>query len=115
MDDILSETLKFLKPINILNLSLVCRKLYIFSRSEILWEDLYDKHFNVKISVEETYYDKFKRCHLVSKLSVYLKENKLKDIELGQLINLQSLYLSNNNLTTIPKELGQLINCRIIR
>ena len=43
---------------------------------------------------------------------LHLENNQLTQIpkELGQLLNLNRLWLQNNQLTQIPKELGQLLN-----
>ena len=66
-----------------------------------------------KLNLQENIYELYikKRFELL-----YLSDNKLTTIpkEIGNLSNLQELYLRNNRLETIPKEIGNLFNLRVL-
>ena len=86
----------------------------IISYDKILFKKLYlcgNRLLNKKLRVN---------CYIVAKNNkilehfkndkiVYLKST-LFPKEIGNLVNLQELYLNNNQITTIPKEIGNLVN-----
>jgi len=51
--------------------------------------------------------------NLINLNTLFLNNNQLKEIpkEIGSLINLQYLFLNNNQLKEIPDELYNLVNC----
>jgi Leucine-rich repeat (LRR) protein len=53
---------------------------------------------------------------LINLQKLSLSNNQLKEIpkEIGSLINLQCLFLHNNQLKEIPREIGYLINLQVI-
>src|SRR5581483_2018560 len=59
---------------------------------------------------------KYNLYELYNLPKLYLDENKIESIpkEVGMLHNLQRLYLSGNQIESIPKEIGQLHNLQIL-
>ena len=48
---------------------------------------------------------------------LWLDDNQITELpeSIGQLVNLQELWLDNNKITELPESIGQLINCNIAR
>ena len=109
---------------DIVNCLYVCKRFYTIAKNNLLWKQLFKVKFYNVYTIENNFYDSFKKYSILnnflvknSKINVnmtivelYLSYNQLQSIpkELGQLASLQKLYLCNNQLQTIPKELGQL-------
>ena len=98
-------------------------------QNELFWKNLYDRYYGDSNmdKLKKSYFEQFKLCYQLTILiktlslkynlynlyqskSLYLNDNQLTTIppEFGQLTQLQILYLHHNQLTTIPPELGQL-------
>ena len=135
MEDILLHVYSNLDIKDINNCLQVNRKYYRASRNAYLWLKLLERDYcnAYKTLLKVNHYMTYKTCYIMTKLKskiklnytlnelsnlqrLYLSNNKLKTIpkELGQLSNLQQLNLYYNQLTTIPKELGQLSNLQIL-
>src|SRR5208282_1068635 len=94
--------------------SLTNKSIYdIFVKCNLLWEhhlySTFDKE-TIKLLWTQDYKMTFIKCHTLNKIRKELKFGN----ELGQLQNLQTLYLYNNQITSMPKELGQLQNLRTL-
>src|SRR3990172_7218171 len=134
MEDILLHVYSNLDIKDINNCLQVNRKYYRASRNAYLWLKLLERDYcnAYKTLLKVNHYMTYKTCYIMTKLKrklklkytlyelsnlqvLYLSYNQLTTIpgKLGQLSNLQILYLSNNKLKTIPGELGQLSKLRI--
>jgi len=70
----------------------------------------------VKEFLKDTKYKDYSLLELYKLQTLWLSDKKLTTIpkEIGNLFNLKEFYLSNNQLTEIPKELGNLTNLQIL-
>ena len=109
---------------DIVNCLYVCKRFYTIAKNNLLWKQLFKVKFYNVYTIENNFYDSFKKYSILnnflvknSKINVnmtivelYLSYNQLQSIpkELGQLSMLRTLYLQNNQLQSIPKEIGQL-------
>ena len=108
----------FLNIESVINCSLVCKSFNIISKNELIWKRLFNKkypciikHNRYLINYQNLYeLDKFlikyKRkniSHTINAITLYLHAKQLQSIpiEIGQLTNLQQLYLFNNQLQFI--------------
>src|ERR1700679_709493 len=107
---------------DIVNCLYVCKRFYTIAKSNLLWKQLFKVKFYNVYTIENNFYDSFKKYSILnnflvknSKINVnmtivelYLYDNKLKSIpkEIGQLTMLQILHLQNNELQSIPKKIG---------
>ena len=104
------------------NISLVSKLFYQISKNESIWKSFFKKKFYA-IDCTKQFYHNYKKCHNLNKFLVrykkninsideelYLDNNQLQSIpsEIGQLSTLKTLYLDNNQLQSIPSEIGQL-------
>ena len=104
------------------NISLVNKLLYQISKNESIWKSFFENKF-YGINRTKLFYHNYKKCHNLNKFLVHyekdinvickklsLDDNELQSIppEIGQLSTLQELYLSCNQLQSIPPEIGQL-------
>src|SRR6202453_2879760 len=132
-DDCIYHIFTKLDVNDIINCSLVSKRLYKISNIEMLWYLLFKKKFyNVKCTVinGKKFYDNYKKYSILNNfllkngqenvniitrdLSIVFKQLQTIPKELGQLASLQILYLYNNKLQTIPKELGQLASLQTL-
>jgi Leucine-rich repeat (LRR) protein len=130
---ILEEILNKTDIDNFINICKANKRYYEYCSNDLFWKKLYHKYYNNTEMYEDTksYYETFKLCYqldyLIKKLKLKLKysiynlynkksldlsNNGLSEIpkEIGQLQNLQRLYLGYNKLSEIPKEIRQLQN-----
>ena len=134
-NDIIYEIFKWL-PLNDSKQFSYVNKLSfdIFNNSEILWEHYLNVYNETTIKViwNNGYKNTFIRYHKLNKLikwkleytisqlhnlqTLYLSNNQIKLIppEIGQLHNLQQLNLFNNQIQLIPPEIGQLHHLQIL-
>lgn len=156
-DDVLFHIFEYVDPDEIVNVSVISKQFHYICSDDFLWltyykfcEDYHNKNLN-NLSNKDAY----KICHNVSLIKrelkidksmdnilkmrnlisgskrvtkipkeiaqlymhlqkLYLSDNEITIIphEIGLLFNLQELYLSNNKITKIPEQLLQLINLR---
>ena len=123
-DDTIFVIYTFLKLEDILNCSLVNKQFYKVTQNETLWKD----NNKETIKFNGSYYDCFKFYYGLEILKIGIKydgsitelyESKILNLswkqitklpyQIGQLQNLQTLDLSNNQLTTISKQLQRFI------
>src|SRR5271154_4318618 len=120
--DCLYNIFLFLNIKDNINISLVNKIFYIISKNELFWKSYYEnKFYNIKCN--GMFYQNYKKCYMLNKFLVkyrkdinridkelYLSYNQLQSIpsDIGQLNMLHTLYLHNNQLQSIPPELGQL-------
>ena len=128
-NDVLFEVFQLLPLTDLLNASLTCIQFNNIVFDDYIWHRLCERDYpeSYKLYHGDSYYDKYKVCYQLSRFmgkckkkhtlnelyhlqELNLSYNQLTEIpkELGQLNSLQRLDLSNNQLTEIPKELGQL-------
>ena len=112
-EDNWSEVFKYIPFNNILDCILVCRQFNnIFNNYPFIWQHHLNDLNNddlIKQLWMNTWKDTFKRYHNCLFL---IKKLKL-EMGVGNLINVKRLFLNDNQLSEIPKEIGNLINCRI--
>ena len=137
-EDTWSEVFRYIPYNNILNCMLVCRQFNtVFNNYHFIWQHYVNDLNNddlIKQLWTNTWKETFKKYHnglfLIKKIKLEISVDKLYNLqklyfftdkqlneipkEIGNLINLQELYLSNNQLSEIPKEIN-LINCIIIK
>jgi hypothetical protein len=132
---ILEEILNNTDIDNFINICKANKRYYEYCSNDLFWEKLYHKYYDHSKmhDVTKSYYETFKLCYqldyLIKKLKLkysiynlynttilYLNNNKLSEIpkEIGQLHNLQYLYLNHNKLSEIPKEIGQLQHLQVL-
>ena len=92
----------------------------IFEETPIIYSILqyFDKSDLLKLTLVNKKWRKVAYFYIINlykdKKELYLHDNKLKKIpkELGKLTNLEYLFLNGNHLEEIPKELGNLTNLK---
>ncbi len=125
-DDCIFYILTFLDALDVVNCSLVSKRFYGISRSELLWKRLFNYVF-CHVKYENNFYDNYKK-HIrldidivIGKIISGKKTNAIlydfEDItylspQIGSLNNLQILSLRANRLQYIPVELFNLINLK---
>ena len=126
MEDVLSHIFSYMTLEEINRCSEVSKEYNRVSRSEYLWLKMLETDYkdNYNKFIKKTKYETYKGCYNLCKITKYeldklngsnilsLMNNNMETIpqEIGQLTNLQQLYLYNNQLTIIPQEIGQLTN-----
>ena len=120
--------ISFLDIENIYNIALINKQFYIISRNELIWKSFYNDNFS-NIECTKMFHNNYIKCYKLNKFLIehkmditkinkelYLCNEQLQSIppEIGQLNMLQTLYLSNNQLQSIPPEIGQLNMLRIL-
>ena len=120
--DCYCNIISFLDIKDNMNISLVNKLFYEISKTNLIWASLFKNKF-YNIDCTKLFYDNYIKCHKLNKfLGNYgkninrinekhdLSNNQLSSIppEIGQLSMLQELYLDNNHLSSIPPEIGQL-------
>src|SRR5271156_6033276 len=128
MDDICYYTFSFLSPKDIITCMRCCTSFYKSGHTHYIWKKFKDKYS--KTFYKTNFYETYKICfQLVHKLkwehvfdelinlkTLYLYDNQITYIpkEIEQVVNLQELDLSFNRIAHIPKEIGQLVNLQIL-
>ena len=126
IDDVIFCFCTSLNVPNTIKCSIINKQFNKISKHEILWKSLFVCNFyNVNCNIN--YHKTYKSYHILNKFllrngsynvnsvtnlkTLHMRQNELQTIpsEIGQLINLQTLNLYNNRLQTIPLEIGQLI------
>ena len=98
-DDCYYNIISFLDIKDINNISLVNKYFYKMSKNELIWKSFYnDKFYNIKCTI--MFRDNYKKCYMLNKFLVKYKKD-INNID-------KELSLSNNQLVSIPTELGQL-------
>jgi len=120
--DCYCNIISFLDIADNCNIALVNKLLCQISKNESIWKPFFENKF-YGIDCTKQFYHNYKKCHNVNKFLVRYKidinvigkelslyNNQLNSIppEIGQLSMLQILNLSNNQLHSIPPEIGQL-------
>jgi Leucine-rich repeat (LRR) protein len=84
---------------------------------DLLWQNIItEKYTDIDIDIDEIkkQYNIINFKYIYKKIIDLLYLNKILNLNrtIKDLINLQTLYLSNNQLKEIPKEIGSLINLK---
>src|SRR5271167_2334980 len=98
-DDCYYNIISFLDIKDIINISLVNKQFYKISKNELIWKSSYNNNFN-NIKCTNMFCDNYKKCYVLNKFLVKYKKN-INNID-------RELDLHNNQLVSIPTELGQL-------
>ena len=112
----------------VLTIKLINKQLNSISKNDVIWKSQIDVKLKELFKLD-TYFETFRKHYQIKKIiktfnlnldveemydrkKLYLNDNQIKEIpkEIGNLINLQHLFLSNNQIKEIPKEIGNLIN-----
>ena len=97
-------------PINdLLNCSLVNKKFNRLFNNNIIWEKLVKEKYNnseIKIIQENCNIVEYKSIYRKISDMLYLNKKLNLNKEIKSLVNLKELYLYDNQLTEIPKEIG---------
>ena len=130
-DNVIYEVLKNVDVKHILKWSGLSHQFHDVYISDYLWKYLCERDIGDDIVLFDGYYiDKYKKWYAFNLLRIILKNHgivynvsdliKLKDLnlsnnkisvipkEIGQLNQLQKLYFSHNDISVIPTEIGQL-------
>ena len=112
-DDVLFEIFKWLPLPDLLKASLTCIQFNNVALDDYLWHGFCERDYSgdYKLYHGDSYLETYKVCYQLSRLMDKCK----KKYKLDELYNLRELFLNGNELSEIPKELGQLINCKIYR
>ena len=112
-NDVLFEVLQWLPLTELLNASLTCIQFNNIAFDDGIWYGLCERDYpdSYKIYHDGNYYETYKVCYQLIRFMVKCKRKHT----LRELINLTYLYLNDNQLTEIPKELCQLTNCKIFK
>ena len=79
--------------------------------NDLFWKNMYIKYYgDSNIDDLKSYYETFKLCH---QLSLLIKKLEL-NYSLYNLYHLDTLYLDNNQLIEVPKEIGLLTNLKTL-
>ena len=80
--------------------------------NDLFWKNLYiKKYFDSKVNENLKYFENFKLCYQLSILIIKLKLNySLYELYYLENLNLTNQDFLNNELKSIPKEIGQLTN-----
>ena len=86
---------------DIVNCLCVCKRLYTIGKNNLLWKQLFKiKFYKVCVNGND-FYDNYKKYNVLNNFLI-------KNGEVNVNMNIAELYLSDNQLRSIPKELGQL-------
>jgi Leucine-rich repeat (LRR) protein len=100
---------------DLFNCSLINKQFNNIFNCDLLWKNIItEKYINIDIDIDEIQkqYNIINFKYIYKKIIDLLYLNKILNLNktVTDLINLQYLYLNNNQLKEIPKEIGSLIN-----
>src|SRR5271167_4266080 len=97
--DCLCNIFSFLNVKDNINMAAVNKIFYVISKNELFWKSYYETNF-YNIKCNDMFYQNYKKCYMLNKFLIKYR----KDINTID----KALYLSNNQLQSIPPEFGQL-------
>ena len=107
-DDVLCHIFEYVEIDDTHNVRLISKQFDYIVNDNLLWKCYYNRDYRVKhvnlniLSKKEAY----KKCHEIC----ILKQKLKMDESIFDMMNLQELYLSENQIKEIAKEIGLLIN-----
>src|SRR5271156_1728509 len=128
MDDVCYHMFSFLSPKEIITFMKCNVSFYKSGHTHYIWKQFKDK--SSKTFYKNNFYETYKICfqlihklkcrytfdELINSQTLYLHNNKIAHIpkEIAQLVNLQILDLSCNQIAHMPKEIAQLVNLQML-
>src|SRR5271165_1765237 len=117
--DIIFNISKHLNINNIFNFMCTNKYTYDSLNIDIIWEfqfNIFDKKYDLSFFNKHSHIINYKNsCKNIIMIENLINLKYIKhEYNFNQLINLQVLYLANNQITQIPIEIGQLINLQLL-
>ncbi len=132
-NDCLFYVFGFLDVNSIVSCLCVCKRFYGVIKNEVLWKQLFNRHYWAIKNVHTNYYCTFKKCYTMDKFFAKYSYHDMNieffrasfDLSylpicnlhegIGLFTNIKILYLHNCMLSTLPEEIGQCYSLERLR